>query len=292
MPTTVVNGCAVRYEEMGSGRSVVLNPGGRGGITMARPIAELIAPHYRVLIYDRRNSGGSEFSIAGEGSEQDILADDLAELIGQRDMAPAFLAGWSFGGGVSVKMAHKYPKLVRGLLLGSVAGGPRPQAPPEYQRATRLYAQWMEAAEERGMAGVVALPYFQRCIEENPSNRDSLLAMDSEQFIEVMRRWQTLADETSHLPVIGNTEEQIRSIGVPTVIVASNDPLHTLQASQNLHRIMADSEYHDPVFTPEEWDVLWNGPDAARAQALADRTVPIFMDFLRRLETRQPVPGV
>ena len=141
------------------------------------------------------------------------------------------------------------------------------------------------------MSGVVELPYFQRCIEENSSNRDALLAMDPKQFIEAMRRWQTLADETSHLPVIGNTEEQIRSIRVPTVIVGSNDPLHTLQASQNLHRIMVGSEYHDPVFTPEEWDVLWNGPDDVRAQALADRTAPIFLEFLQRLETRQAVPG-
>jgi 2-hydroxy-6-oxonona-2,4-dienedioate hydrolase len=55
MPAVGVNGGLVAYEILGDGDPIVLTPGGRFsiGIPGLRPLAEALAPHMKVLIWDR-----------------------------------------------------------------------------------------------------------------------------------------------------------------------------------------------------------------------------------------------
>ena len=147
MPTTVVNGCTIHYEEAGSGVPIVFTPGGRNPKSIMRPVAERMAPRYRAVIYDRRNCGASDIVIAGEESEQEIWADDLAQLIKQLDMAPAYIGGWSAGCRVSLLMAIRHPEAVKGLLLGWVTGG----AVAAERLAHQYYGQMIEVAQRGGM---------------------------------------------------------------------------------------------------------------------------------------------
>ena len=55
MPTKMVNGCTIHYEEMGTGIPIFCTPGGRNPREIMRPVAERLAPGYRTVIYDRRN---------------------------------------------------------------------------------------------------------------------------------------------------------------------------------------------------------------------------------------------
>ena len=287
MATTMVRGCTIHFEEMGSGVPVVFTPGGRSPKSIMRPVAERMAPNYRTVIYDRRNCGASDIVISGDESEQEIWAEDLAQLIKQLDLAPAYISGWSAGCRVSLLTAIRHPELVKGLLLGWVTGGSVAAERLAYQ----YYGQFIEAAEQGGMTAVADTPYFAERIAETPANRDRLLGMDVQSFLIVMRRWRTFFTEGADLPVIGATEEQLASIKIPTVIVAGDDDVHTLPAAQALHRLIAGSELHDPVITREEWDQLWEGPPEQLAQVRADRTTPIFLDFLQRVEAGQPVAG-
>ena len=81
------------------------------------------------------------------------------------------------------------------------------------------------------------------------------------------------------------------AIKVPTVIVAGNDEVHTLTAAQNLHRLLPQSEFHDPPISTDEWDRLWVGPPEDLARVRAERAAPIFREFLARVEAAEPVPG-
>ena len=73
MAEIVVGGCAIRYEERGSGVPVVLTPGGRwGGYVMGTLAGELARDH-RVITWDRPNTdGGSSVVTWGDASEADI----------------------------------------------------------------------------------------------------------------------------------------------------------------------------------------------------------------------------
>lgn len=123
MATIIVNSCTLHYQEMGSGLPIVFTPGGRASKHIMRPVAEAMSPQYRTVIYDRRNCGASDVTISGDESEQEIWAEDLAQLIQQLDIGPAYLGGWSAGCRVSLLTAIRHPELVRGLLLGWVTGG-------------------------------------------------------------------------------------------------------------------------------------------------------------------------
>ena len=285
MATIIVNSCTLHYQEMSSGLPIVFTPGGRASKHIMRPVAEAMSPQYRTVIYDRRNCGASDVTISGDESEQEIWAEDLAQLIQQLDIGPAYLGGWSAGCRVSLLTAIRHPELVRGLLLGWVTGG----AVAAERLAYQYYGQFIEAAQTGGMRAVVTTPYFAERVAENPANRDRLLSMNVPEFIRVMSRWSTFFTEGADLPVIGATEEELASIHVPTVIVAGDDDIHTLPAAQALHRILPNAQFHDPVIQRDEWDRLWEGPPEALAQVRAERAAPIFTKFLQQLEVEQPV---
>ena len=80
-----------------------------------------------------------------------------------------------------------------------------------------------------------------------------------------------------------DTEEELASIQVPTVIIAGDDDIHTLPAAQALHRILPNAQLHSPVIQRDEWERLWEGPPEALAQARAERAAPIFNEFLQQL---------
>ena len=287
MANALINGCNIWYEMAGSGQAIVFTPGGRSPGSMMRTIADEMCSDYLTVIHDRRNCGASDVIISGDGSDQEIWADDMAEMIRQLNIGPVYLSGWSSGCRMSILTAIRYPELVKGLLLGWVTGG----ATAAERLAYQYYGQFIEAAEAGGMEAVAATEFFAERIAESPSNRGRLLGMDTGEFISVMSRWSTFFTEGAHLPVIGATEEELGAIKVPTCIVAGNDEVHTLTAAQNLHRLLPQSEFHDPPISVEEWDRLWVGPPADLARVRAERAAPIFREFLQRVEVAEPVPG-
>ncbi len=281
MATAVVNGCTIHYEEMGAGQPIVFIPGGRSDKEVMRPIAEMLAANHRCIIYDRRNCGASDVIIGGEGSDQEIWADELKALIEHLGLGQVYLSGWSAGCRVSLLTTIRHPQVVKGLLLGWVTGG----ATAAEQLAYNYYGQFIEAAEQGGMEAVTRTPFFAERIQQTPANKERLLGMDVGEFTAVMRRWSTFFTEGAHLPVIGATEAELAAINVPTVIVSGDDDIHTPQAAQNLHRLIAGSEFNGPPITREEWNRLQDGSPDDIAKLRAERAGPTFQEYLKRIET-------
>ena len=82
MPSVPVRGVKLAYEVLGNGGPwVVISPGGRRGLALDRPPGVLLAEAgFRVLMYDRRNTGASEIGFPGE-SESHEQAEDLLALL-------------------------------------------------------------------------------------------------------------------------------------------------------------------------------------------------------------------
>ena len=282
MATAFVNGATIHYEEMGEGEPIVFIPGGRSDKEVMRPIAEMLAADYRCIIYDRRNCGASDVIIEGEGSDQEIWADELKALIEHLGLGQAYLSGWSAGCRVSLLTAIRHPQAVKGLLLGWVTGG----ASAAERLAHEYYGQFIEAAEGGGMEEVARTPFFAERIQQNPANRERLLGMDVGEFIAVMRRWSTFFSEGAHLPVIGATEAELSAIAIPTIIVSGDDDTHTPQAAQNLHRLIAGSEFHAPPIARDEWYRLQDAGADAVARVRAERAGPTFKEFLKHIRSK------
>ena len=106
MPIATVRGVALNYEVLGdTGPFVALQPGGRRAGSALRPLAQKIAEAgNRVVLYDRRNTGGSSIAIDGESENQE-WADDLHELLREIDAGPAFVGGSSSGCRLALMLA-------------------------------------------------------------------------------------------------------------------------------------------------------------------------------------------
>jgi pimeloyl-ACP methyl ester carboxylesterase len=226
------------------------------------------------VIFDRRNCGASDVVIGGAESEYEIWADDVHDLLRQLGALPAFIGGSSSGCRTSLLFALRHPEAVRALLLWRVTGG---RFACE-RLAQEYYGQYIEAAKQGGMAAVCAMEHWQERIAARPENRDVLMKMEPDQFIDVMSRWREYFLQGVDLPVIGATEAELQSIKVPACIVPGNDLTHGRQTGETLGRLLQRGEVHvlfpkhyDEALSPrEEWDEK------------AGEMATLFADFMKR----------
>ena len=276
MPLTKIRGVNINYKVLGDhGPWVALSPGGRRDISGIELLAGKVADHgYRVVVFDRRNCGASDVVIDGAESEYEIWADDIHELLKQLDALPAVVGGSSSGCRTALLIALRHPDAVRALLLWRVTGG---RFAAE-RLAEEYYGQFIEAAKRGGMAAVCAMEHWKERIEARPQNRDALMKMNPEQFIKVMSHWREYFLKGADLPVIGATEEDLKSIKVPTCVVPGNDLTHGPQVVENLSRAMPHAEvhklfpkfYNEALSPREEWDEK------------AGEMGALFADFIKR----------
>lgn len=276
MPLTNVRGVNLNYKVLGNhGPWVALSPGGRRDISGIELLAGKVAETgHRVVVFDRRNCGASDVVIDGQDSEYEIWADDIHELLRQLGALPAFIGGSSSGCRTSLLFALRHPEAVKGLLLWRVTGG---RFACE-RLAQEYYGQFIEAAKQGGMAKVCEMEHWKERIEARPENRDSLVRMSPERFIAVMSHWREYFLKGADLPVIGASEEELKSIKVPACIVPGNDNTHGRQTGENLGRLLHKSEVHilfpkhydEPLSPREEWDEK------------AGEMAALFSEFMKR----------
>jgi pimeloyl-ACP methyl ester carboxylesterase len=276
MPIANINGVNINYQTFGThGPWIALSPGGRRELDNVRTLAErLAAAGYRVLIHDRRNCGASDVAFDASQSEYEIWADDLHTLLAKLDALPVVVGGGSSGCRLALLFALKYPEAVRALLLWRITGG----AFAAKRLAHQYYDQYIELVRAGGMAAVAESEHFRDRIKANPKNRERLLALDPEQFVDVMTRWRSYFVASADLPVIGVTEQQLNSIKVPTCVIPGNDKTHSHLTGNLAHRMIPNSELHD--LWPGDLDIdLFPVEDWATREA---EQTGIFADFLKR----------
>lgn len=129
MPTATVNGVRLFYELTGeAGPPLVLVHGSWSDHHGWDRVVPALAERCRVLTYDRRGHSQSDRP-AGQGSA-DQHGADLVALVEHLGLAPAHVAGSSFGGYILLRLATRRPDLFRSLavheppLFGVLAADP------------------------------------------------------------------------------------------------------------------------------------------------------------------------
>jgi pimeloyl-ACP methyl ester carboxylesterase len=113
MPLEKVNGVELFYESDGDGYPLVLVHGSWSDHFSWLSVVPDLAKSFRVISYDRRGHGASEKP--GEGTRRDD-EDDLAGLIEALDIAPAHVAGNSFGAATTLSLVARRPELFRAVI--------------------------------------------------------------------------------------------------------------------------------------------------------------------------------
>jgi pimeloyl-ACP methyl ester carboxylesterase len=272
MPILNIRGFNMNYEVIGdSGPWVALTTGGRRGYAEFNGFAHKIAARgFRVVLHDRRNTGASDVVIEGEEGEEELCSDDLIALLGHLNALPAFIGGTSSGARMSMLVYLRHPQAVRGLLLMRITGGDfaAGRLPEMY------YGQFIRAAQTGGMAAVCATEQYQERIRANPANLPRLMGMDPAQYIRVMSHWLDLFLQGPRKPVLGMTEEALRSIRVPTIVVPGNDNTHASVNGIAAAQLIPGAQLYSLPIVDQDVPLLpfsaWEAQEAELAQALAD----------------------
>ena len=262
-----VNGASIVYEVFGTGPLLVWTEGSRFG---RNELSYLIAGHfsrqYSVLIWDRRNGfGASDVALANSPNYMTTDVEDLHTLLRNLDLGPACFTGASAGSSLSLWMAHRYPEDVKSLILFSV---PTDDVALFIPGVDKHCFSLSKVAERGGMQAAIDASteawicelrgqpseqgtWLAQTIYRNPSNRARVLAIDPQLFAATMRRWGKFFLSMSW--PAGLTEEDIRSIAFPVMIVPGDDKIHPRQSAERLLAMLEQAEIIEfPATVPAE----------------------------------------
>jgi 3-oxoadipate enol-lactonase len=153
MPIAEINAQRIRYDDSGGdGPPIVLSHGFLMDREMFAPQIAVLAPEFRVITWDERGFGETEFD--GKPFTYWDSAKDCLGLLDHLGIDRAVLGGMSQGGFVSLRAALLAPERVRALvLIDTQAGGEDPERLPAYRQ---MQATWLDVGPVDDLANVVA----------------------------------------------------------------------------------------------------------------------------------------
>jgi pimeloyl-ACP methyl ester carboxylesterase len=295
MPSVEVNGVSIAYEIAGDGPPIVWTPGGRGPRgPFTYVFAGRFSRDYKVLTWDRRNSGASDLLISDSPSEWHAYTDDLHLLLRHTDMSPAYIGGGSGGCMLSLLMANRYPKDVKGLIL---VNPPTDDSDLIKPLADGWYSILADAAERGGMQEVIKTSsnppekemlwltgWVSDYAARSPDIREKILKMDPKRFSLTMRRWGEWF-MTGRLPLVNLTDDEVEKIDVPAIVSPGRNELHPERSARRLCSLLPKAtcvEYSDRLSEDEirhitEEEFGWSTYFAFLS--------PFFEDFLHQVES-------
>lgn len=270
------DGCRLRYDLRGEGPLIALTPGGREGGAAVAALADTLAERARVLSWDRRNTGASHVWFGGEGSEQAVWADDLGDLIDHLGQGPAWIAGGSAGCRVSLLTAIRRPEAAKGLTLWSASGGPYGCQFLGFQ----YHVPYIMAAQAGGMERVAKAPHFAALIRANPDNHERLMAIDPDDFVATLKRWNAFFYYRDDTPVVGVSVEDLAGLSLPVLIFEGNDDIHPPQVSQAMADLIPGAVLKPSPWASQTWMDLFTGRTPGSVFDLYPQLAPAIFDFI------------
>jgi 3-oxoadipate enol-lactonase len=153
MPFAEVNGQRLRFDDTGGdGPPIIFSHGFLMDREMFAPQLAALAPEYRVIAWDERGFGETEFD--GEPFTYWDSAADCLGLLDHLGIEQAVLAGMSQGGFLSMRAALQSPRRVRALvLIDTQSGVEDPERLPAYRQ---MQETWLQVGPVDDLAQAIA----------------------------------------------------------------------------------------------------------------------------------------
>ncbi len=153
MPYAEVNGQRLRYEDTGGdGPPIIFSHGFLMDREMFAPQAAALAPEFRVIAWDERGFGETEFD--GKPFTYWDSARDCLALLDHLGIEQAVLGGMSQGGFLSLRAALLAPARVRALvLIDTQSGVENPELLPAYRQ---MQETWLQVGPVPELAQAIA----------------------------------------------------------------------------------------------------------------------------------------
>ncbi|HEY2420113.1 MAG TPA: alpha/beta hydrolase [Neobacillus sp.] len=237
MPITNTNGIDLYYEVFGTGEPLLLIMGlSLSSKSWFRTIPAL-SEHFKVIVFDNRGTGLSGKPDTPYSIE--LMAEDARDVLDAVGVDSAHVYGISMGGMIAQRLALKYPKRVRSLVLGCTTAGGENHVQPSPDVSMLLLSRGTTDMTPEEMAWATApILYSQSFIE----NHKDLIAEDIQRRIEIpilpyayMRQLQAC--------LAHNTYNELDQINMSTLVIHGNeDRLVPYENGLTLAHIISNAE--------------------------------------------------
>lgn len=256
MPFASVNEINLYYEVHGTGDPLVLINGLGYDLWMWHKMVPGLAEHFQVLAFDNRGAGRSD-KPAGPYTAQ-MLADDLAALLGHLGIERATVMGHSMGGFVAQALVLSRPDLVSKLILSATNFG-GPNHIPVTQEALVILMDTQADPVERLRRGIAVscAPGF---AEANPDLVETWVAHRIEMPLDPQGYQAQLAIGLSLTTLEASFEPRLKDVQAPTLILfgehdkvvpPANADLLAREIRDSTTTILPDAGHFFPLEVPE-----------------------------------------
>jgi len=125
MPKLLREGVAIYYEAHGKGPVVLLTHGFAASSDMWRGQVEPITRKHRLVIWDMRGHGNSDYPEDPAAYSEEATVGDMAGLLDAIGVERAIVGGLSLGGYMSLAFHHRHPGRVSALMVIDTGPGYR-----------------------------------------------------------------------------------------------------------------------------------------------------------------------
>ena len=125
MPTLTRNGVSLHYEVHGSGPALLLTHGYSATSGMWAGQIAALSEHYRLIIWDMRGHGRSDYPVDPAAYSEAETVADMAAILDLVGAETAIIGGLSLGGYMSLAFNLVHPDRVRALLIIDTGPGYR-----------------------------------------------------------------------------------------------------------------------------------------------------------------------
>lgn len=261
-------------EQAGSGTPIVL----LHGLTATRRYVlmgskALERSGHRTISYDARGHGHSGPALAPDAYTYELLAEDLRAVLDRLEIEQAVLAGASMGAQTALRFALRFPDRV--LALGLIT----PAFDPDAHGEPGSYESWDRLAQglrEGGVEGFVAA----YDLDSIPERFRETVATVLRQRLSSHDHPLAVADALQAIPRSRpfDSWEELRSVEIPTVVVASRDevdPTHPLATGERYAtRIPSAKLVVEDAGPPVRSPIAWQGGQLSRVLAELASSVP------------------
>ena len=125
-----VNGTRLHVEDTGpapSGQTLLMSHGLLWSTELFRPQIDHLRQRFRVVAWDHRGQGQSDED-PRRTIGMELVTDDARALIGALGLGTVHFLGLSMGGFVGMRLAARWPELLRSLVLMNTSAEPEPRA--------------------------------------------------------------------------------------------------------------------------------------------------------------------
>lgn len=172
MPLTEAPGFRMYYEEHGSGFPLLLLNGlGSDHREWLHQLPAFV-PHFRVVIFDNRGTGGSAVPPGPYTTAQ--MADDAAALLRFLGVGRAHVLGVSLGGMIAQEVALRHPDRVERLVLGCTSPGGKLSVRPSPE-AIAAFASAKGEDREAELRRMIPFLYTESCCRERPEEVEAFI---------------------------------------------------------------------------------------------------------------------